>query len=463
MSNKANRTENHPSENKRILIIGAGPTGLGAAWRLQELGYKNWEIYEKNSYVGGLSASFTDNKGFTYDIGGHVIFSHYNYFDQVMEKVLKEKYLTHQRNSWIWLKDRFIPYPFQNNIRYLPKDKVIRCLVGLAETMGDTRKAGNFREWIEGMFGDGIARYFLLPYNRKQWSYPLEKMAKDWIAERVSVVDFKRILENVLHDRDDIEWGPNACFHFPLHGGTGGLYKSFIPYIKDKLHLDTEVCRVDSKNKKIELSNGSWENYDFLINTMPLDELADRLYPSIGSLSQAINKLKFNQAYIVGVGIARPCPSNKCWMYFPEKTSPFYRVTYLSNYSPNMVPDKNHFILLTETTHSSYKKVPRGKIVDMTLEGLVNVKLLEKDDLNLIASIYVIEIDHCYPVPSLKRDEALAVIHPYLESTDIYSRGRFGGWLYEIGNMDHSLMQGVELINRLLLGKKEKVWHLPQK
>ena len=66
--------------DKRIVIIGAGPTGLGAAYRLQELGHKNWKIYEKQGYVGGLAASFVDSQGFTWDVGGHVMFSHYKYF-----------------------------------------------------------------------------------------------------------------------------------------------------------------------------------------------------------------------------------------------------------------------------------------------------------------------------------------------------------------------------------------------
>lgn len=59
---------------KKIVILGAGPTGLGAAYRLHEIGYKNWNIYEKNHYVGGLSASFRDKQGFTWDIGGHILF-----------------------------------------------------------------------------------------------------------------------------------------------------------------------------------------------------------------------------------------------------------------------------------------------------------------------------------------------------------------------------------------------------
>lgn len=98
----------------RILILGAGPTGLGAARRLEELGHPDWLLLEGNDKAGGLASSFVDEKGFTWDIGGHVQFSHYAYFDRVMEELLgKDGWLHHERESWVWMRDRFIPYPFQ--------------------------------------------------------------------------------------------------------------------------------------------------------------------------------------------------------------------------------------------------------------------------------------------------------------------------------------------------------------
>ena len=71
-----------------VLILGAGPTGLGAAWRLEESGRKDWLLLEGASQAGGLAASFVDKQGFTWDIGGHVQFSHYEYFDRAMDDFL---------------------------------------------------------------------------------------------------------------------------------------------------------------------------------------------------------------------------------------------------------------------------------------------------------------------------------------------------------------------------------------
>ena len=144
---------------KRIVIIGAGPTGLGAAYRLRELGHENFAVYERNSYAGGLCASFKDDKGFTWDSGGHVIFSHYEYFDKLLENILGGDYLEHRRRAWIRAMGRWIPYPFQNNLKYLPKDIIAECLSGLKKAHQEKKKASNFQEWIIYNMGKGIAEY----------------------------------------------------------------------------------------------------------------------------------------------------------------------------------------------------------------------------------------------------------------------------------------------------------------
>ena len=440
----------------RIVIIGAGPTGLGAAYRLQELGYSDWEIYDRNSYVGGLAASFKDSQGFTWDIGGHVLFSHFEYVDKLVDKLLGDQYELHQRDSWVWLLDSWVPYPFQNNVRHLPKDKLMECLMGLIKVHGIKDTSTNFREWMLATFGEGIAKYFMLPYNLKVWAHPPELMDKNWIAERVSVVDIGKILGNVIYERDEREWGPNSQFKFPLHGGTGGLFEKFTPYLKDHLHLGEEMLELDTQNKVIRFSSGRQARYDVLINTTPLDRLIDRVTPRPDFLVDAAHMLKHNGVFSVGVGIRRPCPSSKCWIYFPEDNCPFYRVTYFSNYSPYNVPDAGqYYSLMCETSYSEHKPEDRGAIEEKTIRGLVNTKLITNADRGDIETTHVSESDYAYPIPSLERDKALTTIQPYLEKIGVFSRGRFGAWKYEVGNMDHSIMQGVDVVN-MILGTGDK-------
>lgn len=443
------------AKEKRIIIIGAGPCGLGAAYRLQELGYKNFAIYERNSYVGGIAASFTDKKGFVWDQGGHVIFSHYQYFDKLMVKLLGKKYLEHLRECWIWMMDRFIPYPFQNNIRYLPKKELWECLYHLYLVQHSNKTTKSFYDWIINSFGKGIAKYFMLPYNFKVWATPAKKMSANWIGERVSVINYEKILNNIIAQKDEISWGPNNKFKFPLHGGTGGLFNAFLPYLKQYLSLNKEIKYINIKNKEIIFTNNSREKYDTLISTMPLNILLKNSN-ALSVIKKASQKLKSNVVYVVGIGLKGKNKSKKCWVYFPEKNCPFYRVTYFSNYSPNNVPGKKYYSLMCEISESQYKKVSKKNIMAQTIQGLINAKIISATDRKKIVSKFLYKIPMAYPIPTLDRDKILKKALPYLEKNNIYSRGRFGAWRYEIGNMDHSTMQGVEIVDRLLLRKKEK-------
>jgi protoporphyrinogen oxidase len=448
------------SEQKKIVIIGAGPTGLGAGYRLRELGYQNFVILEARNKVGGLASSEKSPNGFTYDIGGHVLFSHYEYFDRLFDRVIGDEYQELLRESWVWMCDRFLPYPFQNNIKYLPREVVLECLMGLIEAQKqefDLKRFHNFEEFILGVFGKGIAKYFMMPYNFKVWAHPPCMMNKEWIGERVSVVDIKRVLGNVVLDRDDAGWGPNATFKYPRSGGTGGLFERIQPYVQDNLRLNAPTVAVDFAQKEVVLEDGHRVRYDHLLSTMPMDLLVRSIDGEVpDEVREQADLLRHSGSYIVGVGINQPSPSKKCWMYFPERNCPFYRLTYLSNYSPEVVPDASkQYSLLAEISRSDFKPVDGSKVIDETLQGMVNTKMLAESDLDDVVDTYVIEREYTYPIPSLERDKALATVHPWLESQDIYSRGRFGAWRYEVGNMDHSVAQGVEWVNRIVVGDRE--------
>ena len=453
--------------HSKYVIIGAGPTGLGAAHRLKELGVTDFTILEKEPTAGGLSTSYVDEKGFTWDIGGHVQFSHYKYFDDLMMKALgADGWLNHMRESWVWMRDRFVPYPFQNNIGKLPKDEAWRCLQGIIKEYKSTSyaKPANFKEWIYATFGAGIAEVFMMPYNYKVWAYPPETMSYGWIGERVAVTDLERATKNMLYDIEDVSWGPNSTFQFPKHGGTGAIWLSVAKMIgHEKFAFGAEVTWVDEQEKKITCADGRTFTYDTLINTMPLDRLVNKLVHLEPNHIELAKLLKHSTSHIIGIGLkGKPKESlaTKCWMYFPEDNCPFYRVTVFSNYSPNNVPDINEYwSLMAEVSESDSKHVDHSEVVEDTIQGMLNTKLIaSRDD---IASIWYKCLDYGYPTPSVDRDKAINMIIPALDKLGIYSRGRFGGWKYEVSNQDHSLMQGVELVNKLELGINEVTFPFP--
>jgi protoporphyrinogen oxidase len=281
-----------------------------------------------------------------------------------------------------------------------------------------------------------------------------------WIAERVAVVDWKKALETTLRP-EVTDWGPNATFGYPATKGTLGLWLAVLPHLGDRIRLKKRMTAVDEDKREITFADGSTRRYDRLLTTLPLDAFVARLTRAPERVRAAAKKLMFNRLFTVGVGLERPSPSNKNWIYFPNPKTPFYRMTYLSNYSPQIVPggDTSRYCsLLAETTYSGFHRLPPGDLGKAVLEGLVAEGILERKDLDCVRSVYLIHAGHAYPIPSVDRNEALEIIQPYLESKQIYSRGRFGSWKYEIGNQDHSLMQGVELVDNWLDGSKENVF-----
>lgn len=92
-------------ERVKVLIVGAGPTGLGAATRLHQHGYEDWLMIDSFDEAGGLASTDVTEEGFLFDVGGHVIFSHYDYFDQLLDAAVgtgEENWATHERVSYVW-------------------------------------------------------------------------------------------------------------------------------------------------------------------------------------------------------------------------------------------------------------------------------------------------------------------------------------------------------------------------
>ena len=191
---------------------------------------------------------------------------------------------------------------------------------------------------------------------------------------------------------------------------------------------------------------------------MPLDKFCD----VSDFKDNRSKKLVHSSTHVIGLGIKGKPPKSlakKCWMYFPENNCPFYRATVFSNYSPNNVPDiKKYWSLMVEVSESPNKKVNHETILQEAIDGAISTKLI-KSKKDIVDTWHHFE-NYGYPTPSVERDTALTLLKD-LEKRNIYSRGRFGAWKYEVSNQDHSMMQGVEAVNKILLGEEEKTVNKP--
>lgn len=450
----------------RVVIIGAGPTGLAAGVRLYELGHREFLVLDARDVPGGLATSYLDPHGFTWDVGGHVQFSHYAAYDRLLETAVKGGWIEHQRSAWVWFKNRLIPYPIQNNLRHLDEADRDTCLRGLEAAVAERAdgESRNFREWIDRTFGTAIADLVLAPLNRKTWGYPLEWLGASWVSDRVAVPDIDRIRENIRSGEDDDRWGPNHLFRYPERGGTGAIWRGVAALLPDG-HLRLggyEVVAVDTSTHVVVCANGTIHPWDTLISTMPLDLLCGLISDLPEPCRHAVRELRHSSIHIVGIGLRDGRPSTldqKSWIYFPMDNSPYFRATVLSNYSPFLVPQEpGHWSLMCEVCESPFRPVRQETIVEQVIRALREDSLLPVNA--KIVSTWHHREEYGYPTPTVGRDEVLRQVMIELERRNVFSRGRFGGWKYEVSNQDHSAMIGIELIDRLMLDKPERVYVL---
>jgi hypothetical protein len=113
---------------------------------------------------------------------------------------------------------------------------------------------------------------------------------------------------------------------------------------------------------------------------------------------------------------------------------------------------------MCDVSHSRYRPHSRETVAEDAIQGLIAAGMMSESDRRDIVSTYLIDVPHTYPIPTLERDAILDELHDYLEPLGIHSRGRMGAWLYEVGNMDHSVVMGMQWVESVLSGDRESVW-----
>jgi len=236
-------------------------------------------------------------------------------------------------------------------------------------------------------------------------------MQCNWLGERVAAPDLKLVMTNVIRKKEAGNWGPNATFKFPAHGGTHGIWKGVAKTLpQQNIRLKTAITHIDPAKKLATCSDGSKIKYDKCISTMNVDQLVSILpvtaNPSAGVsevVRDAAKGLTYSTTHVIGIGLrGQACPdvAKMCWMYFPEDNAPFYRATVFSNYSPNLCPPQgvklkplrladgtNHgdaqpehgpyWSLMLEICESAHKPVNRSTMMEEAIQGCINTGLIQ--------------------------------------------------------------------------------------
>jgi hypothetical protein len=139
-----------------------------------------------------------------------------------------------------------------------------------------------------------------------------------WLGERVAAPNLKTVINNVILQKTDGNWGPNATFRFPARGGTGAIWiavANTLPKVKTRFGCHGEVSMVDADAKVVTMKDGKTIGYKKLITTMAIDHLAEKMGDK--ELIALSKGLFFSGTHVIGVGVRGRRPERigaKCWV-----------------------------------------------------------------------------------------------------------------------------------------------------
>lgn len=435
--------------NKKIIIAGAGITGLSTAYHLKNYHRIQTVLIEKNDTVGGTARSF-EIGGFTFDITGHLLHLHTPYTQKLIRKLLKKNSALRLRKAAIYSKEALTQYPFQVNTYGLPKNVIHDCVTGFREAVrkySDEKMRSTslpFNLWSERTFGKGIHRYFMKPYNEKLWQVRLNEMTAEWCGMFVPQPKLEDVIQGSQKNLKK-SFGYNVNFIYPKSGGIQVLSDAIAENLPIQFNTSLEEIRL--QQKKARFSDGKWKDYNFLVSTIPLPELLVKIKDLPQEIEKIIPQLRWTSVLCVNLGINRPNISDKSWIYFPEKKFVFYRVGFYMNFSPCLVP-QGHSSVYVEVSYPHHKQLDwtKPEFLNRIRTDLKKCGILKKTD-KIVASQFV-PIPCAYVIYTPERKQLLQKVFDFLKQNRIFSVGRYGGWKYSF--MEEAILDGKKTAEEII-------------
>lgn len=418
-----------------VLIIGSGLTGLSAAYFLNKS--INYIICEKEEKIGGLCRTNYIN-GFYFDLTGHLLHLTNYEIEKFLLEDLKINLVSIKRNSAIFLYNRYIPYPFQVNTFPLPAEIIYECIYDFIMTKFKAKKLQpkNFREWLLYIFGKGMCKHFMFPYNEKLWLYNLSKISNEWIWT-IPQPEIEDVLKGALGIADKM-YGYNPIFYYPSNSGIEILPNTLASHLTNIL-INHEIVLIDYKNKIAYCKNGESIKYNILINTIPINKFLLILKNAPTLIYEYAHRLRYVKVINFNIGIKKYKVSPYHWIYFPEANFPFYRIGFYTNFTDALAPPYTTSMYI-EVSHKQNENIDVSELRNNIIKGLSALGYIDNSS-DIIAEQVAI-LSPAYVIFDFKRSKTIARVKRFLAKNRIYTTGRFGGWDYT--SMESALLNGKE-------------------
>lgn len=460
---------------RRLIVVGAGPAGLTAAYEAQRAGIRTVVFEKDTEYVGGISRTVRHD-GYRFDIGGHRFFSKNAEIVAWWKNRLPDDFIQVRRMSRIFYRGRYFDYPLRawNALSNLGVFTSVACVGSYAWARLFPRKPErSFEDWVSNRFGRRLFRIFFKTYTEKVWGVPTSELSADWAAQRIkglsllsAIINAFRgapkqggaVIKTLIDTFDYPRFGPGQMWEktaadFRKLGGELKQGKR----VTRIHHAEGRVLAVESVDASggVHTESGS----DFIIS-MPLRETVDAFHPPLPDAARAAAKrLAYRDFLTVALVVEGENPFPDNWIYIHDPAVKLGRIQNFANWSPALIGRAGTTCLGLE-----YFCFEGDGLWSMSDTGLIELGKRELVQLGLVDAARiregaVVRMEKAYPVYDGEYAQNVQIIRDSLErhASNLQVVGRNG--MHKYNNQDHSMMTALLAVKNLQ-GAQFNLWNV---
>jgi protoporphyrinogen oxidase len=452
-----------------VVIIGAGPAGLTAAYELSKAGVPS-TVLEKDTVVGGIART-VNYKGYRFDIGGHRFFTKVTLVNQLWKEVLGNDLIRRSRLSRIYYHGKFFYYPLRafNALFNLGIWETCRCVASYGwAKLFPKKPEDDVATWITNRFGKRLFEIFFKTYTEKVWGIPCTEIQAEWAAQRIKGLSFFSAIKNALFgelgkSKDEIIKTLIDEFEYPRHG-PGMMWertKEILEQRGTRVVFEAPVDRIYWREGAVEAVEAGGNVYPLthLISSMPVRELIEKLTPAApDELLRAAQDLHYRDFLTVALVVKKTDLFPDNWIYVHDKNVQLGRIQNFNNWSPEMVPDPATTCLGLEYfcfEGDGLWTTPDADLIELGKRELGQLGLVNPAD---VIDGAVVRMQKAYPVYDGGYEGAMVKVRQFLKRVpNLQLAGRNG--MHRYNNQDHSMLTAV-LAARNILGGHYDLWQV---
>ena len=451
-----------------VVIIGAGPAGLTAAYLLSKDGVRT-TVLEASDTVGGISQT-AQYKGFRFDIGGHRFFTKIEPVQALWDEILGDEFISVPRLSRIFYGGKFFDYPLKagNALRGLGLVNAVLILLSwLRWRFKPYPVEETFEQWVTNRFGKRLFEIFFKTYTEKVWGIACSEIRAEWAAQRIQNLSLERAIlaaaslnrrstsiKTLINEFKYPRLGPGqmweTCRDRIVDMGNDVLLSHRVTAIE---HTRGRVTAVRAQTPHGERSIAA----DHVISTAPLRALVAALDPPPAqAVRTAARSLRYRDFLVVALILKRADLFPDNWIYIHSPEVKVGRIQNFNNWSAAMVPEPGRTCLGLE--YFCFEGDGLWSSADSDLMALAT-RELEAIGLAPASDVVdgtVIRMPKAYPIYDAEYRAHLDIVRGAIDPiANLHTVGRNG--MHKYNNQDHSMLTAMMTLSNMR-GASHDVW-----